>query len=160
MADPTLQQLLREPRMLLAFGFGSGLSPVVPGTMGTLVGLPAIWLLALLPLPIALIVIALAAILGVYLCEYSSRQLGVHDHKGIVWDEFVGVWITFLAVPLTWPAVVAGFVIFRFFDMVKPWPICVADRKVHGGFGIMFDDLLAGLAALGTMQTLIYFSIL
>ncbi len=146
--------------MLLAFGFGSGLSPVVPGTMGTLVGLPAIWLLALLPLPIALIVIALAAILGVYLCEYSSRQLGVHDHKGIVWDEFVGVWITFLAVPLTWPAVVAGFVIFRFFDMVKPWPICVADRKVHGGFGIMFDDLLAGLAALGTMQTLIYFSIL
>ncbi|WP_037991267.1 phosphatidylglycerophosphatase A [Teredinibacter turnerae] len=160
MADPTLQQLLREPRMLLAFGFGSGLSPVVPGTMGTLVGLPAIWLLALLPLSIALIVIALAAILGVYLCEYSSRQLGVHDHKGIVWDEFVGVWITFLAVPLTWPAVVAGFVIFRFFDMVKPWPICVADRKVHGGFGIMFDDLLAGLAALGTMQTLIYFSIL
>ncbi|WP_205527437.1 phosphatidylglycerophosphatase A [Teredinibacter turnerae] len=160
MADPTLQQLLREPRMLLAFGFGSGLSPVVPGTMGTLVGLPAIWLLALLPLPIALVVIALAAILGVYLCEYSSRQLGVHDHKGIVWDEFVGVWITFLAVPLTWPAVVAGFVIFRFFDMVKPWPICVADRKVHGGFGIMFDDLLAGLAALGTMQTLIYFSIL
>ncbi len=146
--------------MLLAFGFGSGLSPVVPGTMGTLVGLPAIWLLALLPLPIALVVIALAAILGVYLCEYSSRQLGVHDHKGIVWDEFVGVWITFLAVPLTWPAVVAGFVIFRFFDMVKPWPICVADRKVHGGFGIMFDDLLAGLAALGTMQTLIYFSIL
>lgn len=146
--------------MLLAFGFGSGLSPVVPGTMGTLVGLPAIWLLALLPLPIALIAIALAAILGVYLCEYSSRQLGVHDHKGIVWDEFVGVWITFLAVPLTWPAVVAGFVIFRFFDMVKPWPICVADRKVHGGFGIMFDDLLAGLAALGTMQTLIYFSIL
>ncbi len=146
--------------MLLAFGFGSGLSPVVPGTMGTLVGLPAIWLLALLPLSIALIVIALAAILGVYLCEYSSRQLGVHDHKGIVWDEFVGVWITFLAVPLTWPAVVAGFVIFRFFDMVKPWPICVADRKVHGGFGIMFDDLLAGLAALGTMQTLIYFSIL
>ncbi|WP_037992499.1 phosphatidylglycerophosphatase A [Teredinibacter turnerae] len=160
MADPTLQQLLREPRMLLAFGFGSGLSPVVPGTMGTLVGLPAIWLLALLPLPITLIVITLAAILGVYLCEYSSRQLGVHDHKGIVWDEFVGVWITFLAVPLTWPAVVAGFVIFRFFDMVKPWPICVADRKVHGGFGIMFDDLLAGLAALGTMQTLIYFSIL
>ncbi len=146
--------------MLLAFGFGSGLSPVVPGTMGTLVGLPAIWLLALLPLPITLIVITLAAILGVYLCEYSSRQLGVHDHKGIVWDEFVGVWITFLAVPLTWPAVVAGFVIFRFFDMVKPWPICVADRKVHGGFGIMFDDLLAGLAALGTMQTLIYFSIL
>lgn len=146
--------------MLLAFGFGSGLSPVVPGTMGTLVGLPAIWLLALLPLPITLIVITLAAILGVYLCDYSSRQLGVHDHKGIVWDEFVGVWITFLAVPLTWPAVVAGFVIFRFFDMVKPWPICVADRKVHGGFGIMFDDLLAGLAALGTMQTLIYFSIL
>ncbi|WP_196229820.1 phosphatidylglycerophosphatase A family protein [Teredinibacter turnerae] len=160
MADPTLQQLLREPRMLLAFGFGSGLSPVVPGTMGTLVGLPAIWLLAMLPLPITLIVITLAAILGVYLCDYSSRQLGVHDHKGIVWDEFVGVWITFLAVPLTWPAVVAGFVIFRFFDMVKPWPICVADRKVHGGFGIMFDDLLAGLAALGTMQTLIYFSIL
>ncbi len=146
--------------MLLAFGFGSGLSPVVPGTMGTLVGLPAIWLLAMLPLPITLIVITLAAILGVYLCDYSSRQLGVHDHKGIVWDEFVGVWITFLAVPLTWPAVVAGFVIFRFFDMVKPWPICVADRKVHGGFGIMFDDLLAGLAALGTMQTLIYFSIL
>lgn len=146
--------------MLLAFGFGSGLSPIVPGTMGTLVSLPFLWLLAMLPLWAYGVVLLLAIAVGFHLCGYSSRRLGVHDHKGIVWDEFAGMWLTMIAVPLRWETVVAGFVLFRFFDMVKPWPIKLVDRRVHGGFGIMLDDLLAGLAALACVQTLIYFALI
>lgn len=157
MADPRFTDLVRDPRMLLAFGFGSGLSPVVPGTMGTLVALPGLWLLALLPWPGYVVALVIATLVGIHLCGYSSNKLRVHDHKGIVWDEFVGMWLTLFMVPLTATSVAVGFVVFRLFDMVKPWPISVIDRKVHGGIGIMLDDLLAGLAALAVMQTLIYF---
>ena len=91
-----------------------------------------------------------------YLCRYTSATLGVHDHGGIVWDEFVGFWITMTAVPVTWQWIVAGFVLFRVFDIVKPWPVKIADKKMTGGFGIMFDDLLAGLYALGCLQIALY----
>ncbi len=90
--------------------------------------------------------------LGVYLCQYTSDALGVHDHGGIVWDEFVGYWITMIAVPLTWQWILLGFVLFRVFDIVKPWPVKVADMKMKGGFGIMLDDVLAGLYALACMH--------
>lgn len=154
-ANPPVAQLLRDPRMLLAFGFGSGLSPVMPGTMGTLVAVPLLWLLVQLPLAGYLVVLVASALLGIHLCGYSSERLGVHDHKGIVWDEFVGYWLTMVAVPWHWQTLLVGFVLFRFFDMVKPWPISVADRKVHGGFGIMFDDILAGIAAAVVLQILL-----
>jgi len=132
---------------LLAFGFGSGLSPKAPGTMGTLAAIPLWWLLAQLPLTSYLIVVLLAAVVGITICGRAAEQMGVHDHGGIVWDEFVGFWIAMAALPITWQSVVLGFVLFRLFDILKPWPISWLDKKVSGGFGIMIDDVIAGFAA-------------
>ena len=137
----------------MSLGFGSGLSPYAPGTMGTLVAIPLYLLLSQLELMPYLIVVVAGFLIGIYLCDKTSKALGVHDHSGIVWDEIIGYWITMTAVPaLTWQWIVAGFVLFRFFDIVKPWPVKIADKRVPGGFGIMFDDLLAGLYALACMQ--------
>lgn len=160
MADPTFPQLARDWRLLFAFGFGSGMSPIVPGTVGTLFAVPPLLLMTLLPLPVYIAVCVVACVVGVYLCHYASTTLGVHDHKGIVWDEFVGLWVTFIAVPIQWQTLLVGFVLFRAFDMLKPWPICVADKKIPGGLGIMVDDLLAALAAAIVLQLLLMNNIL
>ncbi len=150
---PIPPSLLLDPRHLLAVGFGSGLSPFAPGTMGTLAAIPPYILLAQLELLPYLGVLIAGFLLGIYLCEFTSRTLNVHDHGGIVWDEFIGFWITMIAVPsLNWQWVVMGFVLFRFFDIVKPWPVKLADKRIGGGFGIMIDDVLAGIYALGCMQ--------
>ena len=149
-------KLLRNPLHLLSLGFGSGLMPVAPGTFGTLVAIPFYLLIAQLELPYYLAFILLAFGLGVYLCQYTSATLGVHDHSGIVWDEFVGFWITMIAVPVTWQWIVGGFVLFRLFDIVKPWPVKIVDKRMTGGFGIMFDDVLAGLYALCCLQLALY----
>ena len=148
--------LLANPLHLLSLGFGSGLSPRAPGTLGTLFAIPPYLLLAQLDLPYYLLLVVLAFIAGIYLCGYTSRALGVHDHPGIVWDEFVGLWVTLIAAPPGWQWIVAGFVLFRLFDIVKPWPVRIADKKMQGGFGIMFDDLLAALYALGLLQLSAY----
>lgn len=153
---PSFRQLCANPLALLAFGLGSGLFPKAPGTAGTLAALPFFYLLAPLPLYTYLGITFAAFLVGIYLCAHASRWLGVHDHGGIVWDEFVGLWITLIAVPAGWPWVLLGFGLFRFFDMLKPWPISLADKHIHGGFGIMFDDVLAGLAALGCLQAIAY----
>ena len=145
-------RLLRNPLHFLSLGFGSGLAPFAPGTFGTLAAIPLYLLLAQLALPYYLAIVALGFGVGVYLCHYTSAALGVHDHSGIVWDEFVGFWITMIAVPVTWQWILAGFVLFRVFDIVKPWPVKIADAKMKGGFGIMFDDLLAGLYALACIH--------
>jgi len=118
---------------------------------------PFIYPLAMLPLWSSLLIIVLAWIVGNHLCGYASNKMGVHDHGGIVWDEFVGLWITMIAVPTTWPWVLAGFVLFRIFDMVKPWPIGWLDKHVHGGRGIMIDDVVAGLMALLCLHGYRYF---
>jgi phosphatidylglycerophosphatase A len=112
--------------------------------------------MTLLPLPGYVLVLVLAAGLGIYLCGRTARDLGVHDHPGIVWDEFVGFWITMLLVPVHWVWILAGFVLFRLFDIWKPWPIRLVDRQVHGGFGIMLDDVLAGVYAWLVLQLLLY----
>ena len=154
--DPDINPLvLRNPRHWLAFGLGSGLARFAPGTFGTLVAIPLYLLLAHLPpLPYALAVVA-AFGAGVWLCETVSRDLGVHDHGGIVWDEFVGMWITLMALPtLDWQWVAAGFVIFRIFDMWKPWPIRWFDRNIHGGMGIMVDDIVAGVISAGVLYVI------
>jgi len=148
--------LLRNPLHLLSLGFGSGLAPFAPGTFGTLAAIPIYLLLAQLTLPYYLAIVVIAFGVGVYVCGYTSTALGVHDHSAIVWDEFVGYWITMIAVPLAWQWIVVGFVLFRVFDIVKPWPVKIADTKMKGGFGIMFDDVLAGLYALGCLQFLLY----
>ena len=149
-------KLLLNPLHLLSLGFGSGLMPFAPGTFGTLVAIPFYLLIAQLDLPYYLAFILLAFGLGVYLCQYTSATLGVHDHSGIVWDEFVGFWITMIAVPVTWQWIVGGFVLFRVFDIVKPWPVKIVDKRMTGGFGIMFDDVLAGLYALCCLQFALY----
>lgn len=155
--NPSFRELLRDPAALLAFGFGSGLARWVPGTMGTLAAIPFYILAAnFLTLPYYVAMLVLSFLLGIYFCHRTARKLGVHDHGGIVWDEFVGYWLTMIAVPLTWYWVLAGFVLFRIFDMIKPWPIGVIDRRVGGGFGIMLDDVLAAVPAAACLQALIY----
>ncbi|SJN55135.1 Phosphatidylglycerophosphatase A [Vibrio ruber DSM 16370] len=142
---------LSNPWHLLATGFGSGLSPVIPGTMGTLAAIPFYLLLAQLPFWAYLGVTLIAALAGIKICQQTSDDMQVHDHGSIVWDEFVGFWITMLIVPYMvqgsgeWSWIIIGFVLFRFFDMVKPWPIRWLDQHVTGGFGIMSDDVLAGV---------------
>lgn len=149
-------RLLKNPLHLLALGFGSGLAPTAPGTAGTLVAIAPYLLFAQLPLVYYLLLLLAAFGAGVYLCGYTSAALGVHDHPGIVWDEFVGFWITMVAVPPNWQWIALGFVLFRLFDIVKPWPVRIADKKMQGGFGIMFDDVLAGLYALACMHLALF----
>jgi len=147
--QPARQALVRtvfgSPSGFLAFGLGAGLSPVAPGTMGTLVAVPFVFALKSLDTPVFWGVLLLLFLLGVRMCGQVSRSLGVHDHGGIVWDEMVGYWLAVAFVPLQWQWLLAAFVLFRFFDIVKPWPIRQLDRKVSGGFGIMLDDIVAAL---------------
>jgi phosphatidylglycerophosphatase A len=149
---PESPDLLRNPMQFLAFGFGSGLSPKAPGTAGTLVAVPIYLLIADLSLLHYTLFIAVTSLLGIWICGVASRQLKVHDHPGIVWDEFVGYWITMWAVPADWTWIIAGFVAFRVFDIVKPWPVSVLDKRVGGGLGIMVDDMLAGVMACITLH--------
>lgn len=146
----------RNPVHFLAFGLGSGASPWAPGTAGTLAAVPLYFLLAQLPLPYYLAMLLITFVIGCWLCGKTSADLGVHDHGGIVWDEFVGYWITMLALPVSWSWALAGFVLFRFFDILKPWPIRWIDTKVQGGFGIMLDDVLAAVYA-GALLHLAYY---
>lgn len=157
--NPTVDELCRSPGLLLAFGFGSGLSPRAPGTMGTLAAIPPYLLLRELPDLAYLLLLVVTSIIGVIVCNIASRRLNVHDHNGIVWDEMVGYWLTMALAPPDWWWMVVGFVAFRFFDILKPWPIRLADKKVGGGFGIMFDDLLAGVYAFITLQFLAWITI-
>ena len=146
----------RNPIHFLAFGLGSGAAPKAPGTFGTLAAIPLWFLFADLDLIPYLMVVGISFIVGCWLCGKTSEDLGVHDHGGIVWDEFVGLWITYLALPEGWLWILIGFVLFRFFDILKPWPIGWVDKRVSGGFGIMLDDLLAGVMAFACIQALIY----
>ena len=136
--------LLRQPTFLFALGFGVGLIPKAPGTFGTLVALPFLALLMLAPPYYLMIVTALCFILGIIVCDACAKELGEHDHPSIVWDEVVGMFVTMLLVPLTWSNIFLGFILFRFFDILKPWPIRWLDKHVHGGLGIMLDDMAAG----------------
>lgn len=135
---------LADPVQFLAFGFGSGCAPRAPGTFGTVAAVALYLPIARLPLEAYLAVLVFAALLGIWLCGEASRRLDVHDHPGIVWDEIVGYFVTMIGVPFGPGWMLAGFVLFRLFDIWKPWPIGWLDRRVSGGLGIMVDDILAG----------------
>lgn len=142
------QQLsLLNPVHLLALGFGSGLSPKAPGTMGTLVAIPLVWLLAQWSVEIYVAVTAVAVVVGIWICAYSAKAMGEHDHPAIVWDEIAGYAVAMTLLPPTLLNLALAFVLFRLFDILKPGPIGWCDKKLHGGLGIMADDVLAGIAA-------------
>jgi phosphatidylglycerophosphatase A len=151
---PSLRALLRNPIHLLAFGFGAGLAPRGPGTAGTLVAVPVYLVMAGLPVPIYLALTAIGFVVGLWICQATTRDLGIHDHPAIVWDEIIGYLVAMTAAPPGWPWPLMGFLLFRLFDIAKPWPISVLDRRLRGGLGIMSDDLAAGLAAWLVLQSL------
>ncbi len=138
-------KVLRDPVCLLAFGLGTGLSPWAPGTVGTLVALPLAWLTLPLALEWRLFLAVILVVVGIWLCGAAARRTGVHDHPGIVWDEIAAMYLVLLVAPLTLTGWAMAFGLFRLFDIWKPWPIRDLDHRLHGGLGIMLDDLVAAL---------------
>ncbi|CUS48331.1 MAG: phosphatidylglycerophosphatase PgpA [Idiomarinaceae bacterium HL-53] len=149
------RSIIKHPIHFISLGFGTGLSPKAPGTMGTLVGIPAVLAFSALSVNAYLGVVICFAILGIFLCHETGKALGVPDHGAIVWDEIVGYMIALIAIPITWQTLLLAFLLFRFFDIRKPWPIRWFDRKIKGGFGVMFDDVLAGLFTLVILHALL-----
>ena len=149
-------KLLRHPVHLLSLGFGSGCAPKAPGTMGTLVGVLFYLPLQLLALPYYVAVVVFVSLIGIWLCGQTARALGEHDHPGIVWDEIAGYLLTMVAAPAGWGWIALGIVLFRIFDIWKPWPIGLLDKQLKGGLGVMADDLLAGIFSLTIMQIIAY----
>ena len=145
--NPTFKQLLMNPVQMLAFGFGSGLAKKAPGTMGTLVAIPIYYSVVMFMADYYLPILLLVCVLGIWICGQAAKELGVHDHGGIVWDEIAGYLLTMYWVGFSWQNILMGFILFRLFDILKPWPINWIDKKVAGGFGIMLDDLIAALMA-------------
>lgn len=148
--------LLSRPAGWLASGFGSGLAPVAQGTFGLLAALLPWFALSQLPLMAYLLLLIIGFVIGVWACDVAGRLLGVADHRSVVWDEFIGQWIALIPlVGLGSPFLsarhggwlLAGFVLFRLFDVWKPWPISWLDRRMKGGLGVMIDDVVAGVFA-------------
>ncbi len=146
------RELLKRPVCFLGLGFGSGLAPFAPGTFGTIAAIPVYLLMQHLQLTIYLLITAIFFVLGIYICQKSADWLGKDDPSAVVWDEIVGYLVTMIAAPAGWQWLIIGFVLFRFFDILKPWPISWFDKNLHGGMGIMVDDVIAGVFAFGIIQ--------
>lgn len=142
---------LKNPVHLLAFGFGSGAAARAPGTWGSLAAIPLWYAFAWLPWPAYWAVVLVAFLVGIWLCGKTATDLKVHDHGGIVWDEFVGMWIVLGVFPDQIVGVLMAFALFRLFDVVKPWPISWLDDRLPGGLGIMIDDVVAGFMAMAAL---------
>ncbi|TDI78904.1 MAG: phosphatidylglycerophosphatase A [Betaproteobacteria bacterium] len=146
---PSKRFVLQHPAFFIAFGGGVGLSPVAPGTVGTLVAFPLFWLINQNLDPVKfLLLIDVMFIAGIWACSFTGKVLGIYDHSGIVWDEIVAFLLVLFFTPdiLVWQAF--AFLLFRLFDILKPQPIRYYDTKLRGGFGVMFDDLLAAFFTL------------
>lgn len=151
----TFSRLLRHPVELLAFGLGAGLSPKAPGTVGTLAALPFYAGLYGLPNAYYVVVVLLLALTGIWICGRTAKNIGTDDPAGIVWDEIVGMLCALIALPADALIVLLAFILFRIFDILKPWPIGWCDEKVHGGLGIMLDDILAGLLSCAILHVVV-----
>lgn len=150
----------RNPLHLLAFGLGSGAAPKGPGTAGSLAAIPLYLLMSASLSDLGyLLATALMFLIGIPLCGHVARDLALEDPAGIVWDEWVGLLVTLWLAPSGWGWLVAGFLLFRFFDILKPWPIRWLDQRIHGGLGIMLDDLAAGLFAFVILQGAVYLGV-
>jgi len=148
----TFRELIKRPACFLGLGFGSGLAPKAPGTFGTLAAIPIYFLMMNLSLAVYLAIVVVGFVAGVWICQQSADWLKQNDPSAVVWDEIIGYLITMIAAPAGWQWIVLGFVLFRFFDILKPWPINLADKAIHGGLGIMIDDVIAGIFALVCVQ--------
>ena len=137
--------ILRQPVHLLATGFGVGLSRFAPGTAGSLLAVLPCWLILDWPWHWKVVLAVAVFVCGVFICHASARRLGVHDHPAIVLDEIAAMLTIMLFVTGTWLWIVFAFAVFRFFDIVKPWPIRDMDHRLSGGLGIMLDDQMAAL---------------
>ncbi|TMP87358.1 phosphatidylglycerophosphatase A [Pseudoalteromonas ruthenica] len=146
---------LRRGHQFLGLGFGLGLSPKAPGTVGTFAAIPFIFMTWGMPLWVQAAMALLLCTVGVWACGKTADDLGVHDHPAIVWDEVAGFYITMIGAAINWQTLVVGFALFRFFDIAKPGPIRMLDKRLHGGLGIMADDILAGICSLICLQALI-----
>src|SRR3990167_3336301 len=147
---------LRNPWYFIAAWFGSGLLPYAPGTWGTLLAIPMVWLLSFCPLIVYLAVTAAAFLVGVIVSDWVTHDMGEHDYPGIVWDEIVGYLITMILVPATLTWLLVGFFLFRLFDIWKPQPIRYLDKTIKGGMGIVLDDVLAAVFAWIVLQALMW----
>jgi phosphatidylglycerophosphatase A len=147
MKEVSLHRVWQDPWHFIAFGFGLGTAKVAPGTFGTLAGVLIYLLMQDLSLISYLVWVLVFCVFGIWVCDKASRDLKVHDHPGIVWDEVCGYLLTMVAVPNNWLAIIIGFFAFRLFDIWKPWPIKLIDKHVEGGLGIMLDDIIAAVPA-------------
>lgn len=154
--QPNFKFLISHPAHFFALGFGCGLAKKAPGTFGTLVGLPLFWLISRYALSTQLIIIATLFLIGIYFCDMTGKALGISDHGGIVWDEIVAMMLVLTFTPSQWQWWLAAFLLFRLFDIWKPFPIRQFDAKLKNGFGVMFDDLLAAIFAIIYLQALVW----
>lgn len=150
------RELIKRPVCFFGLGFGSGLAPKAPGTFGTITAIPVYLLIEPLGLALYIFLTVLAFLVGISICQQSADWIGKEDPSAVVWDEIVGYLVTMIAAPQGWQWLFIGFILFRFFDILKPWPIRWFDKNLHGGFGIMVDDVFAGLMALLSMQLIYY----
>ena len=156
LGNPNLKLLFQHPAYFFGLGFGSGLAKKAPGTFGTIVGLPIFWLISAYGLPIQLSIITTLFIIGIYFCNDTGRALGVVDHGSIVWDEIVAMMLVLTFTPMQWQWWLVAFLLFRLFDIWKPYPIRQCDAKLKNGFGVMFDDLLAAIYAIISLKVLLW----
>lgn len=153
--QPNFTFLLQHPAHFFGLGFGAGLAKKAPGTFGTLVGLPLFWAIAHQPILIQLALISVLFIIGIYICDVTGRALGVADHGGIVWDEIVAMMLVLTFTPFAGIWWIVAFILFRLFDIWKPFPIKQCDAKLKHGFGVMFDDLLAAIYAILSLKAIL-----
>ena len=156
MHKPKVKFLFAHPAHFFAMGFGSGSAPKAPGTFGTLVGLPLFWLISGLSFSLQLAVIALLFMVGIYFCDVTGKNLGIADDGSIVWDEIVAMMLVLAFTPNGFIFWLIAFLLFRLFDIWKPYPICYFDAKLKNGFGVMFDDLLAAIYAILVMKFIVW----
>lgn len=154
--QPNLKLLMQHPAYFCGLGFGSGLAKKAPGTFGTLIGFPLFWLIAGYSLSMQLLIISILFVIGIYFCSATGKALGVADHGGIVWDEIVAMMLVLTFTPMQLQWWLAAFLLFRLFDIWKPFPIRQFDAKLKNGFGVMLDDLLAGIYAIICLKALLW----
>ena len=149
---------LKNPWHLLAVGLGSGLSPKAPGTCGSFLAMFFCMALLMAPWYVTPLVAIVVFFIGVKACNEAEKAMGTHDHGGLVIDEFVGMFISIITFPQgAWYLAILAFALFRFFDILKPFPVSYADRNIKGGLGVMVDDVLAGIYALLSGHIILYF---